>query len=216
MTNTPETMALAPCPFCGGEAVDVDTSEICCPIEYNAHARCSDCDAQGPAEYRWDTPNEAKAEAIAAWNRRADTRPAPVSVKPLEWEDVGYGWAKTSWGGYTITDRFDPFWDEAFGWEHSSRGDGDRSEEVFESVDAAKAAAQADYEARILPAIQPDPSVEGLIEALRDIRENIYARMGGPEDGPADEWEWYQEGLAEASRSIRAALAAYEGEKRDG
>lgn len=77
-----------------------------------------------------------------------------VRVKALVWEGIGYGWAKTAWGGYTITDRYDLHRnDEAFGWEHSSRVDGDRSEEAFESIGAAKAAAQADYEARILAAL---------------------------------------------------------------
>lgn len=61
---------LSPCPFCGGNMICVDNGEICCPIEYEASARCSDCDAQGPGAYRLDTVEEAIDEAIRLWNSR--------------------------------------------------------------------------------------------------------------------------------------------------
>lgn len=61
---------LKPCPFCGGNMIVVDSGEICCPVEYEASTRCSDCDTQGPVAYRHDSVNEAIAEATTLWNTR--------------------------------------------------------------------------------------------------------------------------------------------------
>lgn len=72
-------------------------------------------------------------------------------VKPLVWEG---NFAATPWGGYSIKDRPGPQheWDH-FGWAHSSRGDFDESDDDYPTPEAAKAAAQADYTARIHAAL---------------------------------------------------------------
>lgn len=61
---------LKPCPFCGDNMIVVDNGEICCPVEYEASARCANCDAQGPGAYRHDSVDDAIAEAITLWNTR--------------------------------------------------------------------------------------------------------------------------------------------------
>ena len=52
---------LLPCPFCGGDAVVVVTH----PISQGAYVRCKECRVLS-------MPCNTKAEAIAAWNRRAE------------------------------------------------------------------------------------------------------------------------------------------------
>ena len=85
----------------------------------------------------------AGAEELA---RRADL-PAPVRVKPLVWE--GPAWkklAQTPWGRYAVS--------KAIGaWYWSWNGDMTPAQDEA----AAKAAAQADYEARILAELEPKP-----------------------------------------------------------
>lgn len=58
------------CPFCGGNIIYVENDEICCPIVYEANAKCMDCDAQGPGAYGFGTLEEAIEEAIRLWNGR--------------------------------------------------------------------------------------------------------------------------------------------------
>ncbi len=90
------------------------------------------------------------ADALAAL-------PAVVpGVKPLVWVDR---YAKNAWSGYYIADAAGP--DQSydwFKWCQSSRGDFDESDEHFPTEAAAKAAAQADYAARILAALEPVPA----------------------------------------------------------
>ena len=82
-----------------------------------------------------------------------------VRVKPLAW--AGDNSAMTPFGGYSIGDRPGPRddWDH-FGWSIGDDSDG----EEFASPDAAKAAAQADYETRILAALEPQdaPAMAGV------------------------------------------------------
>jgi Lar family restriction alleviation protein len=54
-------LAELPCPFCGGQHVDIVDDGV------DVWVQCFDCDAQGPS-YN-DFPEQR--EAIAAWNRRA-------------------------------------------------------------------------------------------------------------------------------------------------
>ena len=84
----------------------------------------------------------------------AKARAEAVKVKPLVWgKDFGRE-AQTPWGSYAITDRAGPNGDwDYFGWYFTSRGDWDHSEFQYTTIEAAKSAAQADYESRILAAI---------------------------------------------------------------
>ena len=143
------------------------------------------------------------AEAIAAWNRRADTRPAPVSVRPLVWEAHPAGvMASDGFGsGYLIDTRgkWRPF---AIKWAGSLLPSHD-------TLDEYKVAAQADYKARILSALQPAPAVEGLSRKLLD-EIALECQQTGQVPSPA---------IAAAYEALEDALlgrAAYEGEKRDG
>ena len=200
MTNTPETMALAPCPFCGGEAtVYSPTCTASAPYDPGDRAfpevQCLHCYASAKGE-NWD---HACKTAIAAWNRRADTRPAPAAVMALEWGAQG-----------TWCDQPSYHADSAFGWlmivDHTQHGNGFRvyppweeTKESHPTLEAAKAAAQADYNARILSALQPAPAVEGLLEAA----ENLANEVQDLPDGP------YHQLYAALCR-YRVALAAYE------
>lgn len=58
---------LKPCPFCGGEAVleiDHDTIQPDAPIDWK-RVRCNNCNIR-------TTWRKSEAEAIEAWNRRAE------------------------------------------------------------------------------------------------------------------------------------------------
>ena len=67
------TEELKRCPFCGGEAFLWDEREF-----HDFHgwfAMCGDCNAGGDTK-------PTQAEAIAAWNTRAEPEAAPVEPKP--------------------------------------------------------------------------------------------------------------------------------------
>jgi len=91
---------------------------------------------------------------------RREAKAEARKVKPLVWED---DWtANTPWGCYVIQCREGPSgeWGH-FGWGHSSRGDTDESDEEWPTIADARAAAQADYERRILSTLIPDTDKEG-------------------------------------------------------
>lgn len=78
-----------------------------------------------------------------------------VRVKPLEWEDKpGLSFAKTSIGTYFIRERHG-YWKLELDDAVITASD---TAIVFPSLRAAKAAAQADYEARIMAALEPAPA----------------------------------------------------------
>lgn len=155
---------LLPCPFCGGEAARVD-------IEDGENAGgscvcCKKCNASGNLEF------EFKENFITAWNTRTPT-PAPnaaaVKVKPLEWVRGIVDYAKPLPGIKYISCSTTPH--GCWAWWL----DGDNSTRTVErDKKHAKAAAQADYAARILAAIEttPDPRdavIARLVEALESI-----------------------------------------------
>lgn len=145
MSDAPE---LKPCPFCGGEAWlnDYEAKHGGMP----ARSRCPQCKSCGCS--LWYHPTESKA--IAAWNRRADLVPAPsVTVKPLEW-DCDFA-AVNIPEGYSTYENGDDEWSVYLTWRTGSEK---LHEAGHQSLDAAKAAAQADYEARIMAAIQIAPA----------------------------------------------------------
>lgn len=129
-----------PCPFCGGEALQWK----CLGGEAMACCKQTDC------------PGYDVLCDLNAWNRRADLVPAPsVTVKPLEWEDhEGQSYAIGAGAEYLVELSHNGSW-----YYEDVAG-------PFDSLDAAKAAAQADYEARIMAAIQigpaPAPPSEGV------------------------------------------------------
>lgn len=86
-------------------------------------------------------------------------------------------------------------------------GDHDNAAQ-FDSLEAAKAAAQADYEARILAALDltPDPRVAALVEALEALDRAVSeVTRYGAQTGS----QWTR--LSIASLKFRAALTAFKG-----
>lgn len=94
----------------------------------------------------------------------------PVKVKPLEWRNsYGVLRAKTLFGDYIITRHILKLLSG--------------SEQVHDDTEAAKAAAQADYEGRVLAALEPasvtpaeaakGPKVQALVKAARKLAENL-------------------------------------------
>lgn len=80
---------------------------------------------------------------------------ADVKVKALEWEDDII--AQTPFGAYTVADTVDDEWE----WTYHRYPFGEPDETKHPTKDAAKAAAQSDFERRILSALTPSqPSPE--------------------------------------------------------
>lgn len=100
----------------------------------------------------------------------AVSAPVAVRVKPLEWEPnaIGKPWhsARCPWGDYYAQ------WDDETQAWFASLEMGDTESPILlqpsdvATIEAAKAAAQADYAARIMAAIDA-PDVAELVEALR-------------------------------------------------
>ncbi len=140
MTLIDKAEALLPCPFCGGDDMIILNG----PVEDDwCTVSCEKCHARGPIDY-------TDPHAIAAWDRRA--LPARgVVVRPLVWqfeqEDVQVANTSARHQYRVIHDRRAT--KGAWSWFCDGAWIGCETEE------AAKAAAQADYEARILAALEP-------------------------------------------------------------
>ena len=177
------------------------------------------CDAQMRAEGRVAGLREAaeivsracwrhEAEAIAAWNRRAALPARWVGVKPLVWEPsvIGKPWhsAKAPWGWYYAQ------WDDETQAWFASLEMGEVEAPVILSpsdvptIDAAKAAAQADYEARILSALEPDHAREA-----RDAQMRAEGRVAGLREAAeiAGLNAWKHAGEDDYSRGMDAGAA---------
>lgn len=88
-------------------------------------------------------------------------------MKLLEWTGPCLAYAANPWGGYYISDRAGPNQDwDYFGWRQSSRGDCDESDVDYPTMEAAKSAAQADYQARILSALSIPTDAMSALEAV--------------------------------------------------
>ncbi len=133
------TEALKPCPFCGG--TDLSSGGDDKVVGY----WCNTCEATGPNHY-------GKHD----WNRRADL-PAAVTVKPLAWgisETVGMNLqSDCPFGRYYIALRADGNW---LWWRPASSP----AHQGCEKSEAqAKAAAQDDYERRVLSCLTSQPDL---------------------------------------------------------
>lgn len=64
-----QTLELKPCPFCGGNNLRFNLSDI---EGWIAHVECTDCDDMlGPmSEYKYDDKADAEEDAAKVWNRR--------------------------------------------------------------------------------------------------------------------------------------------------
>ena len=131
---------LKPCPFCGSNAKLMGG-----PMVHETYSVWCTGVGRHHMDYGFD-----KDTAIAAWNTRA----AP-KVKPLVWTAKGY--AQTPFGKYLVVREDwsgeEDFWFICFAGKPYGKCGEHGSEE------AAKAAAQADYERRILDALEPGQPV---------------------------------------------------------
>jgi Lar family restriction alleviation protein len=145
-----------PCPFCGGPAV-VRKSMQEYPAEgehpageYEAWVTiaCDTCGIEIGDEYR--------VEAIAAWNRRSAypiIAGGGVTVRPLEWKPAPSG-SPCRFVASTPLIDYDAFLHRNKTWflqTHVGRTGS------YRSLEAAQAAAQADYEARIRSTLSAPP-----------------------------------------------------------
>ena len=122
------TDKLKPCPFCGGEHLTYRAAHI------GDSYYCEGCGSYGPLS----NPDNIKE----AYNTRPTVRPV---VKKLEFVFYGANMlkVKTPFGTYILGDRSWWFEDEN---SHQAR-----------DIEAAKAAAQADHERRILSCLEGTP-----------------------------------------------------------
>lgn len=165
---------LKPCPFCGGENICHSSWDI----------RCYDCKATMPGE-----PDKAASR----WNGRALTaaleaeQPVAVAIKPLEWREepvppTGEALAYSSVGLYCI-----PLGSARLPLKFRDKvilG-------VFDTLEAAKATAQQDYETRIKSAI---------VEVPVAIPANLVERC-------AEIFEWKETGILTGDK-LRAQASA--------
>jgi hypothetical protein len=114
-------------------------------------------------------------------------------VKPLVWEDADQGmctkWRAAAFQGHyeLVTLKNEKGWAVNFSWGRPLsywfiQGDDDdfgpTGPKMFPDLEAAKAAAQADYEARILAALEPQPDAAAIREAaLRKPVDHIQATI---------------------------------------
>lgn len=129
----------------GAEAIDrLATALVAKDAELAAAHKLACANAQDAAD---ESERAARAEAA---ERALAERAGGVKVKPLEWN---HGYASVMFGGgYLVTyyaGMEEPAKLETRGW-----WDGEPNG-YFKTVDEAKAAAQADYERRILSALEP-------------------------------------------------------------
>lgn len=146
MTDSKED-GLLPCPFCGAHLQRQQTSSG----HWHEHmGEVEDCYAAGSIVFD---------ENIAAWNRRASSPPVggsgEVVVKALDWGETSYGRpeASTVVGVYRIYESVSGGWSASRGGLHADVLKDKDGRKNFATLDAAKAAAQADYETRIRSAL---------------------------------------------------------------
>ena len=128
---------LKPCPFCGAsDPSDVFVGRLQSDGRRWAVAcEATDCLTEGPHR-------ATKREAIAAWNTRATPK-----VKPLEWVDLYGDGSRFDTSSDHVLGFHASFIQTAHGYYHSALG---RHETYNDAVEAH----QADYERRILEALE--------------------------------------------------------------
>lgn len=156
---------LKPCPFCGGNAERLDVpDEDDVDGGVNAGGSCIQCvRCAASTALHFDR----KENLVSSWNSRAalSGMAEPVKVKPLEWSDEGNGEfiAQSVVGSYHISLPAS-FW--------SALAPDGEILSGFHTHTEAQAAAQADYERRILSALATPPA-SGLREENERLREAL-------------------------------------------
>jgi len=151
-----------------------------------------------------------------------------VKVKALEWGSTSYGTPEvfTDVGVYRIVSAWNGGW--SLTWNNSSILDSD-GRSNFPTQEAAKAAAQADYEARVRSAIDPAPSPRAQALEESDLNARLKAKgMYSIEEMmgtlPVDKWriqsgmtdiKFFGEWLERKTREYLTMKAAYEAGDKD-
>lgn len=199
--STPKAEAEEPCPVCEKPLADGDT----CATDIELGKCHAECLADSPTvDLKTGEPMDGPIGTFPHVAPKAEA----VTVKPLEWGETSYGNPEvtTIVGVYRINESMAGGWSVVAGKLILKTSDGRVN---FPTKDAAKAAAQADYEARILSAIDTSP-----VPALTD--EAVYraVRAHDREDashrGEPDPWEtdYPEEEMADRMFAMRLALIA--------
>lgn len=152
------TSELLPCPFCGA-ALERSEFHSTRSVERRTHPAGSECILQGIIISMDDRPDDV--ERRAAWNHRSLGKADGVGVKALEWmlisETRQEHIAVTVFGNYSVEVGRDG------GFLVSYEGHF-IADHRWPTLEAAEAAAQADFNTRILSALtaalQPSGSVK--------------------------------------------------------
>lgn len=105
--------------------------------------------------------------------------PGPVRVRPLEWSKDGSLGGHGGWRGAAGEHSRTVL----LGWRQDAPYE--FAEQSYTTLDAAKAAAQADYERRVLSAIEPTPTPEAE-PGLAEIRERLAGYPFEPKERSED------------------------------
>ena len=144
----------------------------------------------------------------AQWALDRLAEPPAVTVKPLVWvkhpaKDI---WrAIVGFGVYKVFGVSFPSWD-FYSWSDAK----DKISKPSETIEAAKAAAQADYEARILAAIDARPASEVRDEALEEAAKEAETE-GWCQQKPMVRFSEREEGSRDCAERIADAIRALKG-----
>lgn len=149
-------------------------------IEALEIARCASCgNPRNNHPFRHQFVTESALDMKAA----IDAIPSvQVGVKPLEWIKHP---SKDIWRATVGLGVYKAFGITSPSWDFDSWSDAkDKVSQSAPTIEAAKAAAQADYEARIRSALttQPSPDVAALVEAMVTIRCAILEALRSSSD----------------------------------
>ena len=131
MTDAPE---LKPCPFCGSSNLKSGGDDKI------VGTWCLDCQAVGPNQY-----------GRHEWNTRADL--AKPRVKPLVWDGPNCGIWDAGKRFHSDCAAYRIIWDLGRNETYTAYFGNNRLG-TFDTLEDAKAAAQADYEARVLACLE--------------------------------------------------------------
>lgn len=159
----------------------------------------------------WQALGGQAAAAISALQAEKEAlREQVVTVKPLEWEDTSRSFSGERLSAQTIFGvEYVCLWDDrSISWSvfiwGEWKGCGDAG-----GLEKAKAAAQADYERRILAALD----TVSVAQVRKDALEEAYAALpnAGKDTDGKDAGEGYDEAVMDAKAALRALI-----EKEDG
>lgn len=128
-----------------------------------------------------------------------------VKVKPLEWSEVFIGLKRAT----TDIGRYEVYCFDRYDWRMYPAGKIASDSTSYPSLEAAQAAAQADYERRILSSLEPSPAFEEMVEALEGLVkccEEHDAAIAGVMGKPPGWKDAYLD-------TARAVLASVKGER---